>query len=79
LLKLGLKQQKVTAMAHSEREQDRLQMKSGANDPIAGPNPQQVRAHPTEGERMQWGQQTQRTDLDKEMIAATETRPIAEN
>lgn len=56
-------------MADRERERDRLEMKGGAKDPIAAPMPQEVRAHPTEGERLQWGATSKRPDLDKELAA----------
>jgi hypothetical protein len=67
-------------MTDKEREQDRLQMKSGANDPMTAPVPQEVRAHPTEGEKLQWGKAAAKTDLDKELAkTAQDTRPVAEN
>lgn len=54
-------------MTDKERERDRLDMKSGAKDPITAPSPQEVRAHPTEGEKLQWGRDAKRADLDHEM------------
>ena len=53
-------------MTDKESERDRLDMKSGAKDPIAAPSPQEVRSHPTEGEKLQWGNDATHTDLDQE-------------
>lgn len=54
-------------MTDRERERDRLDMKSGAKDPITAPSPQEVRQHPTEGEKTQWGKDAKRTDLEQEL------------
>jgi hypothetical protein len=70
-------------MATRTRDQDldevRRELKSGRHDPSAAPQPQEVRKHPTEGERMQFGDAAPGISPEDLTILPDRGRPVPQS
>lgn len=61
-----------------DREEVRRELKSGRFDPNTAHQPQEVRKHPTEGEKMQFGEASPGLAPGDEAILPDHGRPVGE-
>jgi hypothetical protein len=66
----------ATKIPDQDREDVRRELKSGRHDPSAAPQPQEVRKHPTEGEKMQFGYATPRQVAEDLSILPDHGKPV---
>jgi hypothetical protein len=69
----------ATKTPDQDREEVRRELKSGRHDPNAGHQPQEVRKHPTEGERMQFGYATPHLVAEDLDILPDHGKPVPES
>jgi hypothetical protein len=69
----------ATKSHDQDREEVRRELKSGRHDPSAAPQPQEVRKHPTEGEKMQFGYATPHHITEDLNILPDHGKPVPES
>ena len=67
------------ARADKSRDELRRELKSGQYDPNTAHQPQEVRKHPTEGERMQFGDAAPGVVPDDDAILPDRGKPVPES
>jgi hypothetical protein len=67
------------ARSDESRDELRRELKSGQYDPNTAHQPQEVRKHPTEGERMQFGQAAPGVVPDGDAILPDHGKPVPES
>ena len=69
----------ATKTPDQDREDVRRELKSGRHDPNTAPQPQEVRKHPTEGERMQFGDAAPGIAPEDSSILPDNGKPVPES
>lgn len=69
----------ATKTRDQDREEVRRELKSGRHDPSAAPQPQEVRKHPTEGEKMQFGDAAPGVAPEDRNILPDHGKPVPES
>jgi hypothetical protein len=62
-----------------DRDEARRELKSGRSDPNTAHQPQEIRKHPTEGEKMQFGEAAPSLEPADESILPDRGKPVGES